>query len=377
MSRRLAPRAAALPGSVFSSLLARFGAYEGDRYPLHLGDTWRPPAVSSAQGADRAAVHRYAPVPGLTPLRDAVARRVAQRTGVPVARDEVAITAGATGGLACVVGALVGEGDEVLLLAPTWPLVAGQIRAWGGQPVHVPCFGEDQSADDLVAALDAAFTDRTVAVYVNTPNNPTGLVLDDARLEAVVAWARARDVWILADEVYDLYAFEGGHRYVRSLAPERTVSVWSCSKAYGMAGFRVGWVVGPSEVVGPATRMQTYVQYCAPRPAQEAALAVLEGAGDAWAADAAAQYAQVGRDVAERLGVAPPEGSTFLFVDLAPWVGDTSADEVLAACVARGVLLAPGAIFGPYPQHVRLCFTAVDPDATRAGVEVFAEVVGA
>src|SRR5690606_4808546 len=156
-----------------------------------------------------------------------------------------------------VAATLLSPGDEVLLLAPYWPLIEGIVRAVGGLPVPVPFFGEVASADEAVAAVRRHVGQRTVALYVNTPSNPTGRVLPEPWLAALAEVARAEGLWLLSDEVYEDYAYMGAHVPLRPMAPERTISAHSFSKAYGMAGNRAGYVVGPSEVLRHACRIGT------------------------------------------------------------------------------------------------------------------------
>jgi aspartate/methionine/tyrosine aminotransferase len=373
----LARRLDGLAGSVYSQLMADFAAYQGESYPLHVGDTWLDApdgcAPEELTGAEWPGMNRYTVVPGLPALREAVAARVAQRSAVPVVDDEVVIAAGATGGLLVTVGAIVEDGGEVLILCPAWPLVAGMVRLYGGVPVLVPFVGEVDAAEEVARYLDRWCTTRTVAIYVNTPNNPTGWCVPPAVVEAIAAWARARGLWVLADEVYEDFDYTGPHPYARTFAPERTISVWSCSKGFGMAGARVGWVVAPPTIIAAARKLTTYTYYCAPHASQVAALRALDGAGARWVDRTRPVYEAVGRAAAARLGVSAPEGSTFLFVD----VGEgRTVEEVLRACVRRGLLLAPGTAFGPYPRRLRLCFTAVEPERTLRGVDVLAGVLG-
>lgn len=382
MGTRLPPLAArldALAGSVYSQLQAELARFPGEPVPLHVGDTWLDAPVGCSpeelRAVDWPGMNRYTEVPGLPALREAVRQRVGSRTGVPVGDGEVVIAAGATGGLLVTVGAIVEAGSEVLILSPAWPLVAGMVSLYGGRPVHVPFVGEIDAPEAVAAHLDAYATARTVAVYVNTPNNPTGWCVPPAVVEAVAAWAEARGVWVIADEVYEDFDYTGPHVYARTFGPERTISVWSCSKGFGMAGARVGWVVAPPALVAAARKLTTYTYYCAPHASQVAALRALEGAGEAWVARTRPLYEQVGREAARRLGVAAPEGSTFLFLDLTQALRGRTVEQVLAACVREGVLLAPGTAFGPYPRHVRLCFTAVAPERTLRGVDVLARVL--
>lgn len=375
----LADRVRTVEDSVFATLLARHPLPDGPIVPLHVGDTWRRPPPGCAPedvGFDvDPEINRYSPVPGLSVLRDAVAGRAGARSGGAVGVDEVVITSGATAGLACVVGALVPPGAEVLVPVPAWPLFAGGIRVQGGVPVPVPWLDVD-GPEAAVEALNAAATDATVAVYVNTPSNPTGRVWTPETIDAVVALAARRGWWVIADEVYEDVVFDGTHTLVRSRDPARTVSAWSCSKGFGMAGYRVGWVVAPSEVARAVARVQTYATYCPPRPAQHAALRALGPSGTAWVREAVAAYAALGAEAASRLGVPAPQGSTFLFVDAADALGGEPLDALLVALMREGVLVSPGTSFGPFPTHIRVCFTSAAPDVVRRGIDVVARHLG-
>ena len=375
-----APSVLAMRGSIYSAFAHRLQAFEGETYPLHIGDTWMEPAAGCRMQdfavADHPGMHRYTTVHGHAPLLQATAARVQARTGVPTTADNVLIAAGATGALAGCVGAVLRPGDEVLILAPHWPLIAGIVRAFHGRPVQVPFIGE---VDDRASASQRVrdfLSPRTVAVYVNTPNNPTGRVLSPAVLEGVLDAAREADLWVLSDEVYEDYVYAGTHTHLRQLAPERTLSAYSFSKAFGMTGNRVGYVVGPAQAVALAMRVTTHLFYSAPTAGQLAAAAALAGPGDAWVTRARRLYADMGARAAARLGVPSPEGSTFLFLDVARYVGDTGLGGLMEACVSRGLLIAPGTSFGPYPAHIRVCFTSAEPDRVERGVEQLARLLG-
>ena len=180
---------------------------------------------------------------------------------------------------------------------------------------------------------------------------------------------------MLADEVYEDYVYAGEHTYARSLVPERTFASYSFSKAYGMAGNRAGYVVGPSDGMAQVRKVSTHTFYSTPTASQLAALAAMRTAGP-WVDAARAQYAETGRRAAQRLGVPAPEGSTFLFLDVASRLGPGGMGAFLEECVQHGILVAPGGSFGPFPTHVRMCFTAAPPDRTLRGVDVLAGLLG-
>ncbi len=373
-----APRVQSVSGRVYSTLAERAAA-AGPVSPLHIGDTWMEPPVGCRMQdltvEDWPGMHRYAPVRGRADLLGAIAEWLRARGAGPVEPGEVLLGAGATGGLGAVVGALVAPGEEVLLLAPYWPLIAGIVRTFDGVPVPVSILDVDGS-EALIEALDAARTERAVAVYLNTPHNPTGRVFPESWVAAVAEWARRHDLWVITDEVYEHYVYEGVHARGRVMAPERTFSSHSFSKAYGMAGNRCGFVVGPRAFMGELTKVSTHTFYSTTTASQIAALCALQGPGDAWAADAARQYAALGRDAAAALGVSAPQGSTFLFVDVAARLDDRGLQGFLEDCADRGLLLAPGPSFGPFPTHVRACFTSAPPDVVRRGFTTLAGLLG-
>ncbi len=371
------PSVAAMPGDVYSSFAGRLATYRGEIYPLHLGDTWLDPApgcrLEDLRLAENPGMYRYPAAQGLPSLLEAIVERERSKTGVAIGPENLLVGAGATGALSAVVGAIVQPGDEVLLLAPYWPLFAGTVRIFHGTPVDVPFFGTVDSAESAVEAVAAHLSPRTAALYINTPNNPSGRVMPRAWVEALVEWAAAHGLWVISDEVYDTYVFRGEHAYGLQLLPERTFVAQSFSKAYGMAGNRCGYVIGPASIMPQLKKISVNNFYSAPNGAQLAARRVLGAAGDAWVAAARESYKATGDRTAERLGVAPPESSMFLFIDVAPWLDERGLLGFLEDCADRGLLLAPGPSFGPYPTHVRLCYTATSPEIVARGVEVLAE----
>ena len=378
---RAAAHLAAILPSVYSGLAHKLDRFAGETFPLHIGDTWMEPAAGCRMEdltvAEHPGMHRYASVHGDRRLLDAVVEHERAQTGLALERDVVLLTAGAPGGLGAVAGALLEAGDEVLILAPYWPLIEGIVRSFRGVPVAVPALaGEVDSAAGLVAAAERHATARTVAVYLSTPNNPSGRVLPRGWVEALVGWARRRDLWILSDEVYDQIAYRGEPVRALPLAPERTFLAQSFSKSFGMAGNRCGYVIGPRPLMGELRKVATHTFYSTPTAAQLAAARALAGPGLEWARAARAQYADTARRAAERLGLPMPEGSTFLFFDVARQLDGRGLGGLLEDCVARGLLVAPGPSFGPYPTHVRLCYTAVEPARALRGVEVLAGLLG-
>ena len=369
-----------ISGAVYSALAHRLASYPGEVYPLHVGDTWMEPAAGCRMEdltvAEYPGMHRYAAPQGMPALIDAIVEQTRARSGAATERENVLVATGATGGLGAVAGAIVAPGDEVLLLAPHWPLISGIIRSFHGVPVDVPFFGRADWPETAVEVVREKLTARTVALYLNTPSNPTGKIIPRPWIEALVAWAQSEDLWIISDEVYEDYVYAGEHTYCRPLAPERTFAAHSFSKAYGMAGNRCGYIVGPGAAMPELRKIGLHSFYSTPTASQIAALRVLRGPGEAWVAEARESYRRAGEQAARRLGLEPPQGSTFLFLDVAGRLDERGLGGFLEDCVQRGLFVAPGPSFGPYPTHIRVCFTAAPPDIVARGVEALAAVLG-
>ncbi|HJL14645.1 MAG TPA: pyridoxal phosphate-dependent aminotransferase [Sandaracinaceae bacterium LLY-WYZ-13_1] len=380
-----AQSAQGLSPKVFSRLAAKAQDRPDRIYPLHVGDTWMEPLEAARAESQRTAehprLHNYAPVHGEPALLEAIEAHLERRGDCLVDRDNLQVTSGATAGLSVVAEALFDPGDEVLLPAPYWPLIRGIIAKRGATPVEVPFF--DRVWDEgfeAEAALEAAVTERTVAVYVNTPHNPTGTVLPDDVVAAIGRVAERHDLWIVSDEVYEDLYFGGlppEPVWARADYQRRCVAAHSVSKAYGLAGARVGWVHGPHEAMATIRGVQTFSTYCAPRPMQLGAARALNE-GEAWLADARRSYRDAAARTASALGLREPQGGTFVFFDVSHRIGDDeTVIDVLERCLDAGVLLTPGAASGrDYARWVRLCFTSVPPDALSEALDRIAPLVG-
>jgi aspartate/methionine/tyrosine aminotransferase len=362
-----------MPSGVFSKVAHRIATITGERYPLHVGDTYLEPAMGCRMAdfsvAENPGMHTYAPPRGLPDLIDAI---TACRD---TTADRVIVTAGATGALGALACTTVSPGEEVLILSPFWPLIRGIVSLHHGVPVEVPILGAD-SAAEVRAALEAAISERTVAIYVNSPNNPTGRIYDAATMEGIAEFARRHGLWIWSDEVYDGIVYDGEVVSMAATAPERTFSVYSFSKTYGMAGNRVGYIVGPSAAAMASTRKATVHHfYSASTASQLAAAAVLEN-GASWLADAVDRYRDAGYAAASALGVPKPRGGTFLFVDVRHKLDARGMTGFLTDCIERGLILAPGSSCGAaYDGHVRLCFTSAPPDVVARGTAVLVKLL--
>lgn len=361
--------ASSLSDRVYGALVEEAKKRPGPIHALNVGDTYLDPmpvARAEAQlSAGRPRLHNYAPVQGEPALLDAIIERTRRSRGIQLDKQNVQVMSGATGGFTVALTALLEPGDEVIILAPFWPLIRGIVRSRSGTAVEVPFYDRiGQPGFDAEAVLEAAITPRTVAVYVNSPNNPSGRVLSEDVSAAIARVVNRHDLWLLTDEAYEelWYSERRPPLWAREDLRQRSVACHTLSKSYAMAGSRIGFTHGPAEVMGAIRGVQTFLTYCAPRPLQVGAARALNE-GDDWLEDVRALYAQTSRRAAEALGLPAPEGGTFLFFDAAPhFRSGEDLNGFLRRCLDAGVLLTPGSASGKdYETWARLCFTAVPP----------------
>ena len=383
----LSKSAQALRESIFSRLQGRLAKHGADGVPLHLGDTYLSPPMIAREALEASAADwRYGAPAGEAPLLAALARKLRERNGLDWAAEaNLQITVGATAALAAAARAIVDPGDEVLCPTPHWPLIRGIVTNAGGVVVEVPLsqtlYAEPRA--DAAAILEPHLTARTAAVYVTTPNNPDGKQLGRAHLEQLAELARRHDLWVLADEVYEDLAWQGPHLSIASLPgmAERTLTVFSLSKTYAIAGHRLGYVVGAAAPMHALRKIANHTVYNVPSLLQRAALAlVTEPAARAWLDEARRAYVEA-RDEASRLLPAPhfvPDGATYLFADFSRWAGSGDLWPLVERLLDAGVSIAPGEQFGrAFARHARLCFTAVPPERLRVGLARLASVLSA
>jgi arginine:pyruvate transaminase len=325
-----------------------------------------PPAVTEAAIAGlRGGNTHYADILGLPRARAAVAAQHSRRTGQAVNADNVAIVAGAQGGLFSAAMCILGPGDDVIVLEPMYVTYEATLQAGGANLIRVPLAAETGFRLDL-PALRAAITPRTKAIFFATPNNPTGAVLTRAELEGIAKLAREFDLWLVSDEVYSTIIFDGEHVSICGLAgmAERTITINSLSKSHAMTGWRVGWIVGPKELIGHVGNLGLCNLYGLPPFIQNAATLALETEVPEVAAMRDAYLRR--RDLAlSALGQLPgivcrsPAAGMFMLADVRG-TGLTAYDYAWRLFRETGVAVLDATAFGRAAAgHVRISF-AID-----------------
>lgn len=318
--------------------------------------------------------HKYTASAGLRPLREAIAEDIRRYSGVDVDWSEVMVTNGAKQAVFQAFAALLDPGDEVLLPSPHWVTYPAGIDLAGGVTVSVPTRIEDGFKVD-VESLEAAMTERTRMLVFVSPSNPTGVVYTADEARAIGEWAKANDIWVLADEIYQrLTYFTDVAPSIAAVTPrfENWVLINGVAKTYSMTGWRVGWMAGPTDIVDAANSHQSHATGNVDNVAQHAALAALRGPQDTVEEMRAAFDARrklMFSLVSDIPGVdcVEPQGAFYVFPDVSRvlegrWV---STDELATAILEEaGVALVPGESFGA-PGHLRLSYATGDAEIER------------
>lgn len=334
-----------------------FGAGEPDfDTPAHIKEAVR-------RELERDQISNYTSVAGIVPLRNAIADTMTRTHGFDVSPENVMVSCGAKHSLYNIFMAMLDPGDEVIILSPYWVSYPAMVALAEGTPIIVETKVADGFRPDP-DAIRAAVTERTRAIVVNTPSNPSGAMIDRAGLEAIASIAIERDLFIISDDIYRSLVYgDAEYTSIASLSAEsaaRTILVDGVSKSYAMTGWRIGFTAGPPALIKGMSKIQGQSTSGATHISQMAALAALTGSQDCLSEMRAAfderRKVMVGllRDIPE-VTCLEPQGAFYTFPDLSSYVGKkTPKGQVLETDVALceylvdagPVAIVPGSGFG-------------------------------
>ncbi|WP_448326519.1 pyridoxal phosphate-dependent aminotransferase [Sulfitobacter sp. M13] len=328
----------------------------------------------------------YAAIPGTTDLRDAVAARLQERTGVPTTRDNVLITPGGQSALFAAHMATCNPGDTALYIDPYYATYPGTIRGVSALPHAVFASADDafQPRPDAIAA--AAKQTGATSLLVNSPNNPTGVVYSRETLEGIAQVCRDHNMWLISDEVYDTQVWEGEHLSPRALdgMADHTLVVGSMSKSHAMTGSRCGWIVGPVDAIEHLTNLATHTTYGVPGYIQDAALFALNQ-GVAFETEISAPFQRrrlLAQDILARqnaVSLVPAQGAMYVMLDIRS-TGMTGEEFAYALLEKHHIAVMPGESFGEAAAgHIRVAMTIEDTRFAQALATLcdFAEALAA
>ncbi len=329
-------------------------------------------AAKDAIDADHAT---YTNLRGIIELRRAIAKKMREFNGIECDPEkEIAVTVGSAGSFACVLLSTLNPGDECIIFSPFYSYHVNALGLFDVGVRYVDLKPPDWSYDP--AKLEAAFTERTRMIVVCTPGNPTGKVFTQAELEHIAALADKHNTWIITDEIYEYITYGRAHISVARFpeARERTLTISGASKTYAVTGWRVGYTVGPAEIIDRIAVVNDLLYICTPAPLQHGIVAGL-GLPESYYSKMRADYLlkrELLVDTLREIGFTPfvPDGSYYMLASFEEgrWADATAATEAILEQV--GVATVPGSAFYRNPadgeNQLRFCYAKQMPDLEEA-----------
>ncbi len=353
--RKISDMASAVPGCI------RFDIGQPDfRTPKNIQDA----AIKAIKDGS----HGYTPIVGIPPLRQAVAD-YEKTKGFEVTKENIMITTGGMGAIFTTLLGFLEPGDEIIFPDPTWPPYKLMASSVGGVPKLVPYFNAGGSLD--TGAIEKAITPKTKFLLVNTPENPTGRIIEKKELKAIAQIAEDKNIMIISDEVYDRILFDGNtHTSIRRYAPDNTIIINSVSKTYAMTGWRLGWLVAEKDTVDQLLKCNRASVACPNTISQYAALEALTGPQDS-VKKMVAEY-QERKDLIVKMmdsmgwDYILPRGALYTFPKACKDSWKYSKDLIEKAKVS----VVPGLPCGPKSEgYVRFCFGSANTEQIKEGFE--------
>ncbi|WP_282157923.1 pyridoxal phosphate-dependent aminotransferase [Shimia thalassica] len=330
-----------------------------------------PVILSAMDKAAKGGHTGYAMVPGIQSLRENVAKRIEERTGVETTFENIMITPGGQAALFAAHLAVCDEGETALYLDPYYATYPGTIRGIGAVATAVQTHAEDAfqpRAEDIAAKAKGA-----ASLLINTPNNPTGTVYSRETLEGIAQVCKDHDLWLISDEVYDTQVWEGTHLSPRALPDmaERTLVVGSMSKSHAMTGSRVGWICGPKDAIENLVNLATHTTYGVAGFIQDAAdFALNQGQElEDKIAEPFRRRRLIAKDILDgqnTVGLIPAQGAMYIMLDIRA-TGLSGEDFANRLLDEHLIAVMPGESFGQSAAgHVRVAMTVDDESFARA-----------
>lgn len=329
-----------------------------------LGDPDVPTPKVICEAANKAALEgktRYAPNAGLPALREAIANQVSKESGIDYNANNVAVTVGATQAVYLSFMACINPGDEVIILAPYWVQYENIVKLLGGKPVIIEEFKDGFEPDPIT--VFNAITNKTKVIVVNSPNNPSGYIYNDAFLKELAEMASANNIRIFSDEAYRSLTYDQDFNSIAKYCrKEGVVIINSFSKQFAMTGWRVGYVVAEEAFINTVVKFQQNMAVCVATPNQYAAIEAMTNA-DKYAGGIKDVF-QKRRDVLRReldkistLKYQSPQGTFYAFIDISA-TGLNSKFFCFDLLEKEHVAVIPGVAFGEvFDNYIRLAFT--------------------
>ena len=342
--------------------------------------------VDAAIAALKAGKTKYGPAGGSLPLRQAICDKLARDNAVHFRPADIVVGIGAKELLLHIAMGLFNEGEEILIPAPYWVSYISHVEATGATPIIIE-MNEDPKAACLTPSMIANYvTPRTKAIYLNSPNNPAGYILNEQELRNLGQYLVTQNFWIIADEIYEYLDFDRPHKSLLSMFPElasRFILVNGMSKGFAMTGWRVGYCAGPSDIMDIVRGLQSHSSTCLPPFIEEAAIVALKQGRNLLLSQIPSLKSR--RDLAlkelgkiDGLNFMPPQGAFYILIDLRTRLAQSKNDMSSMSFSEKLlddflVAMVPGEAFGA-PGYIRMSYAVSEQDIT-AGVSRLREAL--
>lgn len=318
-------------------------------------------AKEAAIDAIRRGLNRYTLTQGIDELREAVLQEVEKTRGKQYQMSEVMISSGVSGGLMLALLSLLDPGDEVIIFDPYFVMYKHLVHLLDGKAVILSTYPDFRLP---IVEVEKAITSKTKAIILNSPANPTGYVYSKEDIQAIVEVAKRYDVLLISDEIYDGFVYEGN--FVSPVGMyDKVLLLGGFSKTYAMTGWRLGYAVGPSDLIATMIKLQQYSFVCAPAPFQYAAVKALELDMSSYFAAYRKKRDIVYEGLKDCFDIVKPGGAFYMF----PGLKFGNASEFVEMAIANKVLIIPGNVFSERNTHFRISF-ATKNEVLERGVEI-------
>jgi N-succinyldiaminopimelate aminotransferase len=374
-----ADRIQKVPASVFERFREKMKEKGSSLVRLHIGDTYLHPRYSLPISEDfidkRSYFNRYCNTFGVESFRAVLRTKLQEDNGFSILEKNILTTNGATNALSASVLSLMNPGEEILVLTPCWPFFPGMVKMADARVIEVPFYTKLYQDPDLAIGdyLQTYLTSKTVALYLNTPNNPSGKVLNRQQLKQLADFAEKNNLWIISDEAYDGLVFDQHDHICIGTLPDmfdKTISIFTFSKSFMFAGLRLGYVVAEDSVIQAINKTMVHQLYS---PSTLSQYMMVQPVVDrhSWIPALCREYQEMRDIFIENLKfpVRHPEGTYFLFFSIANMLNGRGYWDVIDALLEEGVSVAPGEDFGKgYEDYIRICFTGEPPERLNIAI---------
>jgi aspartate aminotransferase/aminotransferase len=308
------------------------------------------PIKAAAIHAIESGRNKYTVTQGLKELRDEVLRVEREQTGI--SHNAVLITSGVSGAMVLAFMALINPGDKVAVPDPYFVMYKHLCRLLGGVPIYVDTYPDFQPT---AARLEAAGAGDAKLLMLNSPSNPTGQIVPEAGLREIADWARQNDVFVVSDEIYRAFCYDGEFKSAASFTDD-VLLLNGFSKRSAMTGWRLGYAIGPEPIIEEMKKLQQFSFVCAPSMAQYAGVAALRLSSEEHVKAYEAKRDLVYDGLKDKFNLQKPQGAFYAFVE-AP---DGDGDAFCKQAIERSLLIIPGSVFSERNSHFRISFAAED-----------------